>query len=59
MATRFANDTEFIEQLQGLVEAWADDACRHREPSDPTSDAVAETYQECSDELAALLKAKA
>src|SRR5262245_2328531 len=46
---------ELREELQGFAEAWRDDACRHREPSDPTSDAVAATYDECADEIEAML----
>lgn len=40
------------EELNGLVESWLDDACRHREGD---SDDVADIYQECAEELSAFL----
>jgi hypothetical protein len=46
---------ELTEELTGLVEAWADDAALSRERTRPGPDAIADTYQECSDELAAAL----
>lgn len=42
---------ETIDIMYGLVESWRDSASMHREPSDPTSDAVAEVYEECAEDL--------
>jgi hypothetical protein len=51
-----ASQVDAIKELEKLLESWRDDASRHREPSDPVSDGVAATYDECADEIEALLK---
>jgi quinol monooxygenase YgiN len=46
---------KLLEELEGFVEAWRDDAACHRASSRPLFNAVAATYDECADEIEAFL----
>jgi len=48
-----------VEELTGLIESWADDAATLLEEKFAINTAAAKVYQECSDELAALLVRRA
>lgn len=55
MESRPNSIDSLLEELAGFVEAWRDDAALRRGDSNRTFDFSAEAYDECADEIEALL----